>query len=179
MCAARLTIAAILASAHAHAELGNTRSPRRPFFATTKAGGPYEDDVPAPAPEPIASGPPGPGVASLWLLPVFWVGLPAPGSLLPRTLMEPLASPALGDDFSLCLGARCPAAWTVLRPDGDPKTYGSAASARVVASLGAVGAAALSLFSNPTPKRLGSLALRPAPMFACGGAGLEMRAAWW
>ena len=63
----------------------------------------------------LVGGPPGPGVASLWLLPVFWVGLPTPGSLLPRTLMEPLASPARGDDFSLCLGAHCPAAWTVLR----------------------------------------------------------------
>ena len=180
--AGSLTIATILATARAGAELPSAGGLRHSFIVVTEA--PDDGAAVAPPPPPmqvLVDGPPRSSGASMWRLPVFWVGLPGSRSWLTSTHVELVVRPMLDDELSLCLGIRCPAVWMVLRPDGEPQTYGAAASTRVVASLGAVGAAALSLFANPTPapKRLGAVALRLAPMFALGGAGLELRGASW
>lgn len=175
---ASLSAAALVASAPAHAELTRAEGPRRPFV-TTKAWDEGSASVKPEKPaETLADEAPRPGAVSIRRFPIFWVGVPGNGSLGPNTRIVTLVNSPHGDVFTLCLASRCPAPWT-LRPDADPASYGASASARVVAGFGAVGAAALALFSSPTPKRYGSLAIRLSPMFAFGGAGLEIRGGFW
>jgi hypothetical protein len=81
--------------------------------------------------------------------------------------------------WSLCIGR--PACPTYGRSPtaGDAGSSVKAGSIRLITDLGPVGATALGLFANPVATPARPVALRLAPMFACGGGGLEMRAAWW
>ena len=79
---------------------------------------------------------------------------------------------------AMCLDAVC-ARSRAVNVDVDPQTAGTASGKRLVDGLGPVAVAALALFSAPVPKRTRAMAMAVSPMFALGGAGLELRAAWW
>jgi hypothetical protein len=82
-----------------------------------------------------------------------------------------------GDDGPLCLGARCaPRLGSTLTLDAGVAE--KAGSTHAVESIG-IGKAALALFASPIPKKHASAAFGVSPMFACSGAGLEMRISWW
>jgi hypothetical protein len=82
-----------------------------------------------------------------------------------------------GDDGPLCLGARCaPRLGSTLTLE--PGVAEKAGSTHAVESIG-IGKAALALFASPIPKKNASAAFGVSPMFACSGAGLEIRISWW
>lgn len=87
-------------------------------------------------------------------------------------------SPFRDKAAAMCLGAACgiPRAVDL---EIDPKTAGTASGKRLVEGIGPVAVAALAIFAAPVPKRSRALAMAVSPMFALGGAGLELRAAWW
>jgi hypothetical protein len=91
--------------------------------------------------------------------------------------------PAFGvrqEPWALCIGPSCPG--RVLKAadsGGDPGAAAKAGSTRLITDIGPVAVKALGLFSTPVPSREHPVAMRVSPMFACGGGGLEMRAAWW
>jgi hypothetical protein len=82
-----------------------------------------------------------------------------------------------GGDGPLCLGARCaPRLGSKLTLE--PGVAEKAGSTHAVESIG-IGKAALALFATPTPKKNAGAAFGVSPMFACSGAGLEIRISWW
>jgi hypothetical protein len=82
-----------------------------------------------------------------------------------------------GEGDVLCLGARCAPriGSKLMLEDGVAERTGST---NAVESIG-IGKAALALFAPPKPKKSTGYAFGVSPMFALGGAGLELRAAWW
>lgn len=105
------------------------------------------------------------------------IGLWTPGSFL-------LSSPPIGPtasredrNISLCLGVSC--AGSQVGGDVDPRTATPTASTLAIQSIGPIGTKALAMFADPVPKRDQKLAWSVVPMFAMGGAGIEMRFAWW
>jgi hypothetical protein len=82
-----------------------------------------------------------------------------------------------GEEGPLCLGARCaPRIGSKLMLE--PGVAERSGSTNAVESIG-IGKAALALFAAPIPKKNASAAFGVSPMFACSGAGLEMRISWW
>lgn len=77
---------------------------------------------------------------------------------------------------ALCLGARC-APRIGSMSTLEPGVAARSGSTHAVESFG-LGKAALKLFANPVPKP-GGVAFGVSPMFACAGAGLELRMESW
>ena len=79
---------------------------------------------------------------------------------------------------SFCLSAACSFPRTE-GLDADPMSSAPNQSRRMIEGIGPIAVAALALFSTPPLKQSQSVVIRVSPMFALGGAGLEMRGAWW
>ena len=163
--AASLAVAAILASVAGHAELTSSVGPPRAFVM----GNTVSDAL----------------RLSAVAIPSFsvvrpWIGVWGPLSLQWQPMAPPLSleKPNGGSSFSFCLSPGCSFPRTS-GLDVDPLTAAPTASRRAFEGIGPIAAAAIALFSSPPMKPTQQVVVRPSPMFAMGGVGLEMRGSWW
>jgi hypothetical protein len=77
-----------------------------------------------------------------------------------------------------CLSAACSFPRTA-GLDVDPTSSAPNQSRRMIEGIGPIAVAALALFSTPPLSKSQSLVIRVSPMFALGGAGIELRGRWW
>lgn len=155
------TLLLSVASSHARAELHDTGQ-----VASLQAAQPLRMEI-APHIRMMAA-------PFFLLLPI---GVSGRASFRSATHTSKRSLVTFGDGDVLCLGARCaPRLGSKLALE--PGAAEKAGSTHAVESIG-IGKAALALFAAPIPKKHASAAFGVSPMFACSGAGLEMRVSWW